>query len=89
MKEMQQLEDDVYALLEEAQLVFLLGHDTHDGLRSIYFYTNQYNEVAARINQYLETNDWSNQVVFHIRKDKYWKEMDYFFNAPVSEEEEE
>ncbi|HEX7904746.1 MAG TPA: DUF695 domain-containing protein [Chitinophagaceae bacterium] len=89
MEEMQQLEDDILQLLERLPSTFLMGHDTHDGLRSIYFYTDQFNEVATIINHYLESRSWDYKIVFHIRKDKYWKAMDYFFNATEREEDED
>jgi hypothetical protein len=89
MEDIQQVEDDIWQLLEAKQLAWLVGHYTHDGLRFVFFYTGDYNEVAKIVNQYLETHDWDYKIVFHIRKDKYWKAMDYFFNVEATEEEEE
>ena len=79
--EMQQIEDDLMARLESRKLVFLIGHETHSSLRSIYFYTDQYNEVSKIVQDYLATISFGYKITFHIQKDKYWRVMDYFFNA--------
>lgn len=87
LKDLQQIEDDITRILDARQLALFLGHETHDGLRTIFFYTDKYNPVSKIVNEYLEITPWSYNIVFHIRKDKYWKNMDFFFDAEETEEE--
>ncbi len=89
MEAIQKIEDALLVNLENGPETFLVGHDTHDGIRSIYFYTDDYNEVSRIIHVYLETVAPGFKIVFHVRKDKYWKAMDYFFNAIEGGEEED
>jgi hypothetical protein len=87
LKDMQQMEDDIAERLGREQLAIFLGHETHDGLRTIFFYTDKFNPVSKIVNEYLEISSWDYNIVFHIRKDKYWKSMAFFFDAEETEEE--
>jgi Family of unknown function (DUF695) len=89
MKDLQQIEDEILERLENHKPGFVIGHETHDGIRSIYLYTDKYYEVSKIVNAYLETTAWEYKMVLHIRKDKYWKNMELFFNAEEGEEGEE
>jgi hypothetical protein len=87
LKDLQQIEDELAERLEGAKLAFLIGHETHDGLRAIYFYTDKYYPVSKIVHDYLQSTAYKYDIVFHIRKDKYWKNMAFFFDAEEEEED--
>jgi hypothetical protein len=87
LEELQEIEDQLLKELEETHLIYL-GHDTHNNRRTIYAYGHEYNIVSKKIHQYLENANWDYPIVFFIRKDKYWRNMEWFFNASEKEEGE-
>jgi hypothetical protein len=81
MENLQQLEDEIVALLVSDSPTHYTGHRTYDNYRSIYFYTNNFSKASRILHKYLEENHQSLQIVFFIRKDKYWHTMEQFYGA--------
>lgn len=79
MGELQAIEDQLFKHLSAD--VINVGHDTHNNRRSVYAYAADYKEVSHKIHEYFDTLETEFEVVFFIRKDKYWKNMEWFFNA--------
>lgn len=80
-KQIAALQDVENNLFDRLPDTINVGHDTHDNRRSIYAYASDYRDVSKSIHQYLESAQTSFESVFFIRKDKYWKNMEWFFNA--------
>jgi hypothetical protein len=89
MKELDTIENEIIEKLDEDDLVLYVGHDTHNGLRSIYMYTDNYNKVSKLLHDYFDSVNWGYEMTFFIKKDKYWKEMDFFFSAPEHADDDE
>jgi hypothetical protein len=81
MSELQQIEDGILELLKSNTSVLFIGHHTHDNLRSIYFHSADYMAVSKIIHHYLENMVSGYKTLFFIRKDKYWQNMAFFYNA--------
>jgi hypothetical protein len=83
---LQNQEDIMIELLAKNNLALYLGHSTHDYERSIYWYSHNYNTVSKMIHPFVEQMPNEYKVVFFIKKDKYWRAMDWYFNAKKEEE---
>lgn len=81
MKDMQQIEDDLVEKMSAMQSVLFLGHHTHDHLRSIFIHTDDYNPVSKIIHAYIDNGNGQYKPTFFIRKDKYWQNMAFFYEA--------
>ncbi len=81
MEELQNREDEIMALLITDSATHYTGHRTYDNYRSIYFYTNNYSRASRILHNYLEKYQRHSQIVFFIRKDKYWHTMEQFYGA--------
>lgn len=81
MQEMQHIEDAIVQKLSEIVPVLFLGHHTHDNRRSIYFHTHDYATVSKVIHHYFEIAQYEYEIAFFIKKDKYWQNMGWFYDA--------
>jgi hypothetical protein len=81
MEQLQQIEDDLVQKLTGMSSVLFLGHHTHDNRRSIFIHTDDYYPVSKIIHEYIDNNTSSYKPVFFIRKDKYWQNMAFFYDA--------
>ena len=77
---LQEIEDQLLELLAPADIIFI-GHQTHNHRRTIYAYCSDYNVVSRQIHQYIEASKWVFDIAFFIKKDKYWRNMEWYFNA--------
>lgn len=81
MEEMQLIEDAILQKVLEITPALFIGHYTHDNRRSIYFHSHDYNTISKVIHHYLDNTVHNYDVVFFIRKDKYWQNMAFFYDA--------
>jgi hypothetical protein len=81
MEELQSIEDEIVALFPSDSSILYIGHRTYDNYRSVYFYTNNYSKASNMLHQYLEKNLRKSEIVFFIKKDKYWHTMEQFYLA--------
>lgn len=88
MKEMQEIEDQLLDLLKQTDLIYL-GHETHNNLRSVFSYTSDYKTVSKIIHAFLEENKSKYPISFFIQKDKYWRTMNWYFNATEKDDDED
>jgi hypothetical protein len=79
--ELQQIENGILELLDGNKSLLFLGHHTHDNLRSIYFHSSDYMNPSKIIHHYLENMSGPFKTILFIRKDKYWQNMSFFYNA--------
>jgi hypothetical protein len=81
---LQTLEEEIFTLLPEDRAI-LAGNKTYDNCKNIYFYVSEYKTTAALLNQYVESKETEYEIVFFIRRDKYWRTMEQYFNLPIED----
>jgi hypothetical protein len=81
---LQTLEEEIFTLLPAATAI-LAGNKTYDNCKNIYFYVNEYKTTAALLNQYIESRETIYEIVFFIKRDKYWRTMEQYFNLPIED----
>lgn len=79
MEEMQAIEDEITAVLPQDDSIYFLGHKTHNNIRSIFFYCSNFNAHSKILHRYVEQSKWNYEVMFFIRKDKYWRTVEQFY----------
>jgi len=79
--ELHAIEDEIISLFPGNGSIWFIGHRTYDHNRNIYFYSNEFRTNAAILHRYIEQQKWEYEVVFFIRKDKYWRTMEQYFDA--------
>ena len=84
MTELQQLEEEMIKLLPGDKTIFA-GNKTYDNCRNIYFYVSEYKATASILNQYVENKETGMEILFFIRRDKYWRTMEQYFNLPTED----
>ncbi|WP_205510894.1 DUF695 domain-containing protein [Longitalea arenae] len=82
--ELQTLEEELFSLLPGDRTI-LAGNKTYDNCRNIYFYVSDYRTTAALLNRYVETKETVYEIIFFIRRDKYWRTMEQYFNLPIED----
>jgi len=85
LKELQVLEEEMLQLLPEDKTIFA-GNKTYDNCRNIYFYVHEYKITSELLNRYVETKETPFEILFFIRRDKYWQTMEQYFNLNIIEE---
>ena len=88
MADLQIMEDEIIRGLEN-NITIHLGHETNDNTRTIFFYTSDYLTTSKALYELIEVIDKSYKPTFTIYKDKYWQELDFYFNSVEAEDEEE
>lgn len=81
---LQTLEEEIINLLPAAQSIFA-GNKTYDNCRNIFIYINEYATPAILLNRYIETKATEMEIVFFVRRDKYWRNMEQYFNLVASD----
>lgn len=81
LQELQNIEEEMVNLLPADRTVFA-GNKTYDNCRNIYFYVSEYKTPSTLLNQYVESKETEMEILFFIRRDKYWKTMEQYFNLP-------
>jgi hypothetical protein len=81
MGALQDIEDELIQKMKAMPSVIFLGHHTHDNRRSIFIHTDDYNPVSKVMHAYIESAKTEYKIVFFIRKDKYWQNMAFFYDA--------
>ena len=81
---LQTLEEEIFSLLPEDRTI-LAGNKTYDNCRNIYFYVSDYKGTAVLLNQYIESKATTYEILFFIRRDKYWRIMEQYFNLPIED----
>jgi len=84
LMQLQSLEEEMVSLLPEDRTVFA-GNKTYDNCRNIYFYVNEYKTTSALLNDYIENKETDLEIVFFIKRDKYWRTMEQYFNLPTED----
>jgi hypothetical protein len=82
--ELQTLEEELFSLLPEDRTI-LAGNKTYDNCRNIYFYVSDYKTTAVLLTQYIESKVTNYEILFFIRRDKYWRIMEQYFNLPIED----
>ena len=81
---LQSLEEEMFTLLPGDRTI-LAGNKTYDNCKNIYFYVSEYKTTAALLNQYVESKETPYEILFFIRRDKYWRTMEQYFNLPIED----
>jgi hypothetical protein len=81
---LQTLEEELFSLLPQDRTV-LAGNKTYDNCRNIYFYVSEYKTTAVLLNRYIESKATAYEIIFFIRRDKYWRIMEPYFNLPIED----
>jgi hypothetical protein len=81
---LQTLEEEIFALLPEDRTI-LAGNRTYDNCRNIYFYVSDYRSTAILMNRFIESKVTGYEILFFIRRDKYWRIMEPYFNLPIED----
>ena len=63
----------------------LAGNKTYDNCRNIYFYISDYKTTAVLMNRYIESKATNYEILFFIKRDKYWRIMEQYFNLPIDD----
>jgi hypothetical protein len=84
LMQLQNLEEEMVSLLPEDRSVFA-GNKTYDNCRNIYFYVNEYKITSRLLNDYIESKETDFEIVFFIKRDKYWRTMEQYFNLPTED----
>jgi hypothetical protein len=82
--ELQTLEEEIFTLLPGDRTI-LAGNKTYDNCKNIYFYVSEYKTTATLLNQYVESKETVYEILFFIRRDKYWRVMEQYFNLPIED----
>jgi hypothetical protein len=81
---LQTLEEEIFTLLPGDKAI-LAGNKTYDNCKNIYFYVSEYKTTAVLLNQYIESKETPYEIMFFIRRDKYWRTMEQYFNLPIED----
>lgn len=81
---LQTLEEEIFSLLPLDRTI-LAGNKTYDNCRNIYFYVSDYNTTAVLLNRFIESKATAYEILFFIRRDKYWRIMEPYFNLPIED----
>ena len=81
---LQTLEEEMFTLLPGDHAI-LAGNKTYDNCRNIYFYVSDYRTTAALLDKYIEGRETIYEIIFFIRRDKYWRVMEQYFNLPIED----
>jgi len=46
---------------------------------------SEYKTTAVLLNQYIERKETPYEILFFIRRDKYWRIMEHYFNLPIED----
>jgi hypothetical protein len=76
---LQTLEEEIINLLPADRSIFA-GNKTYDNCRNIYIYVNEYKAPSVLLNRYIETKATTLEIMFFIRRDKYWRMMEQYFS---------
>ena len=82
--DLQSLEEEMLDLLPDNGFIFA-GNRTYDNCRNIYLYVNEYQMPSLLLNRYIETRSTDLEILFFIKRDKYWRAMETYFNLPTEE----
>ena len=55
----------------------------------MFSYTSDYKTVSKIIHAFLEENKSKYPISFFIQKDKYWRTMNWYFNATEKDDDED
>lgn len=81
---LQTLEEEIFSLLPVDRTI-LAGNKTYDNCRNIYFYVSEYKTTAVLLNRFIESKATAYEIIFFIRRDKYWRIMEPYFNLPIED----
>ncbi len=81
---LQTLEEEIFTLLPGDNTI-LAGNKTYDNCKNIYFYVSDYKTTASLLNRYIESKATAYEIIFFIRRDKYWRVMEQYFNLPIED----
>lgn len=84
-RELQPIEDAIIELLISGGNIYFIGHRTYDHIRNLYFYASEYRTCSRMLHRYVETIQSEYTVLFFIRKDKYWQNMELYFNVKAED----
>lgn len=85
LEELQQLEQQIVQILTANGAAWFTGHRTYDNVRNIYFYASEYKTSSQQMHRFIETVQTPYTILFFIRKDKYWQNMEMYFNVNAEE----
>lgn len=81
LQQLQDLEDEMVALLPVDGSIYYTGHRIYNNCRNIYFYTNDYKKSTKALHDYLAQKETDYEIVFFVRMEKYWRTMEQYFNV--------
>jgi hypothetical protein len=81
LEALQNIENEIISLLTNGGGSWFIGHRTYDNIRNIYFYAAEYKTGSKLLHRYVETAPTDYTILFFIRKDKYWQNMEMYFNV--------
>jgi hypothetical protein len=85
LDELHHLEEQIIQLLTANGSAWYVGHRTYDNLRNTFFYASEYKNSSQLIHHFVESVQSPHRILFSIRKDKYWQNMEMYFNVNAEE----
>lgn len=85
LEEMQAIEDQIIALLQTNDTIHFVGHRTYDHAYNIFFYASEYKASSKLLHGFIDHSPFNQTIVFFIRKDKYWQNMEMYFNVTLED----
>lgn len=81
LEALQQTGNEIINLLTANGTTWFIGHRTYDNVRNIYCYASEYKTCSKLLHRYIETLRTDYIILFFIRKDKYWQNMEMYLNV--------
>lgn len=74
------IEDEIMAVLKDADGYLNVGRETGDGVRTVYFACNAFRKVSVVMKGICDKYQGSIKIDYDIFKDKYWRSLSHFMN---------
>lgn len=81
LAELEQIENEIVGLLTKGGAAWFTGHRTYDNIRNVYFYASEYKTSSKILHRFIENFRADYTILFFIKKDKYWQNMEMYFNV--------
>lgn len=81
LDDLQEIEEEIIRLFSAAPTIWYIGNRTYDNMRNVYFYASEYKQNSKILHRFIESVKIDYMVLFFIRKDKYWQNMEMYFNV--------
>lgn len=80
-EELQTIENEIINLFANSNTIWYIGHRTYDNIRNVYFYSSEFKTCSKLLHRFTGAVHSDYTILFYIRKDKYWQDMEMYFNV--------